>query len=118
MQSSMVRLQTPQAVSVADLAAFCIPGSGLGGIVAYRFVVHYPAISWRGPYYLLIAINVVALVSWVLFYFPPTFDMKHKDQGNASKKAFWIRHYDYVGTLLFTVGFVAFLIGLNWVGRR
>ena len=96
--------------------AFCVPGSGLGGIIAYAFVVHYPSLSWRGPYWLLFAINAIALVAWVLFYFPPTFDVKHKDQGDASRKSFWIKHYDYVGTLLFSVGFVMFLLGLNWGG--
>ena len=50
------------------------------------------------------------------FYFPPTFDNKHNDQGEASKKAFWIKHYDYGGTLLFSIGFVIFLLGLSWGG--
>jgi hypothetical protein len=50
------------------------------------------------------------------FYFPPTFENKHKDQGDASKKSFWVKHYDYVGTVLFSAGFVIFLIGLNWGG--
>jgi MFS family permease len=84
--------------------------------VAATFVVNYPSLSWRGPYWLLVAINAVALVFWVLFYFPPTFEYKHKDQGDASKKLFWIKHYDYVGTLLFAAGFVIFLLGLNWGG--
>ncbi|KAK4565373.1 hypothetical protein LTR86_003990 [Recurvomyces mirabilis] len=100
----------------AILYVFCIPGSGFGGIISYSFAVHYPSISWRGPYWILVGINAVALVLWALFYFPPTFDMKHKDQGTASKKAFWIKNYDYVGTILFTIGFVMFLIGLNWGG--
>lgn len=100
----------------AIIYAFCIPGSGIGAIISYTFVVRYPSVSWRGPYYLLIAMNAVALVAWILWYFPPTFDLKHKDQGEASKKAFWIKHYDYVGTLLFSAGFVIFLIGLNWGG--
>ena len=47
-------------------SVFCIPGSGLGSIIAYSFVVHYPSLSWRGPYWLLVAINAIALVLWVL----------------------------------------------------
>lgn len=57
--------------------------------------------------------------TWLIvrrFYFPPTFENKHKDQGDASTKSFWIKHYDYVGTLLFSIGFVIFLLGLNWGG--
>ncbi|KAK4949108.1 hypothetical protein LTR10_012481 [Elasticomyces elasticus] len=91
----------------------CIPASALGGIIAYSFVVHYPTVSWRGPYYLLIAINALALICWVLFYYPPNFRNLHVDQGDKSKKAFWIKHYDYVGTVLFAAGFVMFTIGLN-----
>jgi hypothetical protein len=29
---------------------------------------------------------------------------------------YWIKHFDYVGTLLFTAGFVVFLLGLSWGG--
>lgn len=100
----------------AIIYLFCIPGSGLGGLVAYGFIVHNPGVSWRGLYWLLVAINGAALICWVLFYYPPTFDIKHKDQGDASKKMFWIKNYDYGGTLLFTAGFVIFLLGLNWGG--
>jgi hypothetical protein len=79
-------------------------------------VVYHPSLSWRGPYWLLVAVNAIALVAWVLFYFPPTFENKHKDLGDASKRAFWIKHYDYVGTLLFAAGFIIFLLGLSWGG--
>ncbi|KAK5709650.1 hypothetical protein LTR17_019586 [Elasticomyces elasticus] len=109
----------------AILYISCIPASALGGIIAYSFVVHYPTVSWRGPYYLLIAINALALICWVLFYYPPNFRNLHVDQGDKSKKAFWIRHYDYVGTVLFAAGFVMFTIGLNsggsvypWISGR
>ena len=52
--------------TIANCAAFCIPGSGVGSAIAYAFVVHYPSLSWRGPYWLLVAENAVALIAWIL----------------------------------------------------
>jgi hypothetical protein len=46
----------------------------MGPAVAYAFLTRYSA-SWRGVYYLLLAVNVTALICWVAFYFPPTFEV-------------------------------------------
>ncbi|KIW03066.1 uncharacterized protein PV09_05715 [Verruconis gallopava] len=90
-----------------------IPGSGIAPVVATAFVKYQPAVGWRGCYYLLIAVNAVALACWVFFYFPPNFHMKH---GNA--KIFdYIRKFDYVGTILYTGGLLILLMGLNWGGQ-
>ena len=67
-----------------------VPGSGIAPVVATAFVTYQPNVSWRGPYYLLIGVNVVALLCWVFFYFPPDFEMKHKG-GNVWE---YIKHFD------------------------
>ena len=98
--------------SVSIVYFFTIPGSGFGPAVANAFVVRYPSVGWRGVYYLLIGINVAALASWTLFYFPPTFHMK---QGSKSKM-YVLRNFDFVGTILYTAGLLLFLMGLSWGG--
>ena len=62
-----------------------------------------------GLYYVLIGLNVAALVCWVVFYPPPKFEEKHR----RGSKAYWVKHFDYVGTLLFSAGFVIFLFGIS-----
>lgn len=98
----------------AVVYAFCIPGSGIAPIISYAFI-QYSSVGWRGVYWLLLGINGLALACWVLFYFPPTFDKKHRHDENASK-AYWVKNFDYVGTFLFAAGIVLFLMGLSWGG--
>ncbi|KAL2756682.1 hypothetical protein ACRALDRAFT_2101844 [Sodiomyces alcalophilus JCM 7366] len=92
---------------------FCIPGSGIGPILAQAFLQNHPNVGWRGLFYLNTAINAASLFCWFFFYHPPTFSMKHG--GNAR---FWdyIRRFDYVGTLFYTAGLLIFMMGLNWGG--
>lgn len=98
--------------SVSCIYVFSIPGSGFGPAIAAAFTVRYPNVGWRGVYYLVLAINVAALASWALFYWPPTFQMKH---GNDSKLQY-IKNFDYVGFVLFVGGLLLFLMGLSWGG--
>jgi MFS family permease len=88
-----------------------IPFVGLGPAISYAFVLKTAA-GWRGCYYLIIAINAFSTVCWVLFYHPPTFHMKH---ARASRMDL-IKNFDYVGLVLFTGGFLIFLMGLSWGG--
>lgn len=96
--------------------AFTIPGSGMGAIFAYTFIQDYPGISWRGTYWLLFAIEMLSLILFVLFYFPPSFAKKHRKDENQSKM-FWVKHFDYVGTFLYAAGLVIFIMGLSWGGK-
>lgn len=89
--------------------------SALGPSIAYGFIENHPNVGWRGLYWFLLAINGVALICWTLFYFPPSFDKKHRGEENATV-GYWVRNFDYVGTFLFAGGFVAFLLGLSWGG--
>jgi MFS family permease len=74
----------------------------LAPVISNSFLIYHPSVSWRGNYYLLIAINAVALLFWVLFYHPPTFQMKHENESVGK----YIKNFDYVGTVLYTVGAV------------
>lgn len=57
--------------------------------------------------------NATALVCWFFFYHPPTFGMKHARQ----RKIQFIKHFDYVGTFLVTLGLLLFFMGLSWGGQ-
>lgn len=63
-------------------------------------------------YYLLITMNGLTALLFFFCYHPPNFTMKH---GRVSKGNF-IKHFDYVGTLMVTLGLLLFLMGLSWGG--
>jgi MFS family permease len=107
---------------------FQLPGTGVAPVIANCFILYHPSVGWRGCYYILIAVNTLALICWVLFYHPPTFHMKH---GN-DRMIKYIKEFDYVGTVLYTGGLVSilsktpdfysylqliFVMGLNWGGN-
>ena len=56
---------------------FTLPASGFAPAIGNAFLL-YTNVSWRGLYYVLIAMNGTSLLCWVLFYHPPTFNMKHR----------------------------------------
>jgi MFS family permease len=87
------------------------PFVGLGPAISYAFVLKTAA-GWRGCYYLIIAINAFSTLCWVLFYHPPTFRMKH----SSASRMDLIKKFDYIGLVLFTGGFLIFLMGLSWGG--
>lgn len=90
------------------LYMFTLPGSGFGPIIADSILTYHNN-NWRILYYILIGFNAIALLLWVLFYFPPAYE-----QINDSKsKVYWLMHFDYVGLLLFAAGFVVFLFGIS-----
>lgn len=91
----------------AFIFIWVLPYSGFAAAIAYAFVSS-PA-GWRGCYYLLIATNALAVTCWVLFYFPPTFSMK----GHTRTKMQVVKDFDFVGLVLFSGGFVVFLLGLS-----
>jgi MFS family permease len=102
-------------LAIGLIYIFSYAGSGMGPAVSASFVVHYPGVGWRGVYWLLLAMNAAAFVLWTAFYFPPTFEDKHKTDENRSKM-YWLKNFDWFGTLLFAAGFIVFLMGLSWGG--
>lgn len=97
--------------SVAIIYCFSIPGSGFGPVVAEAFVLR--PVGWRGVYYLLIAINLVALACWTCFYWPPNFSEKHR----GARLTEFVKNFDYIGTLLYTAGLTLFLMGVSLGGN-
>lgn len=86
------------------------PFTGMGPAISYAFVTYYG--SWRPCYYLMIGLNALAVACWVLFYFPPNFQMKHPGQRALG----YVRQFDIVGLVLFVGGLLTFLMGLSWGG--
>ncbi|KIW77150.1 hypothetical protein Z517_09596 [Fonsecaea pedrosoi CBS 271.37] len=89
-------------------------GSGFGPIIALKLTEVNPSVGWRSVYYLLLGYNVLALILWTLFYYPPSFKIKH----GTDKKMHWIKNFDYVGSFLLTSGFVVFLFGISVGGTQ
>lgn len=75
----------------------------------------YPSVGWRGIYWFILAMEASALICWVLFYFPPSFQKKHRFEEHRSA-LYWAKNFDWFGFFLMAGGFVAFLLGLSWGG--
>lgn len=71
--------------------------------------------KWRWSYYLGIICNALALVGYVAFYHPPTYDQLHV-HGKTKWQQF--KELDFIGLFLFLAGCVLFLIGLSWGGSK
>lgn len=91
---------------------FQVPASATAPLIAQSFVTQ-SAIGWRGFFYILTGANCVPGLLYFFFYFPPDFKDKH---GSAEQKKEWVKHFDYLGVLLYSAGLVLFLLGLSWGG--
>lgn len=78
---------------------FMTPGGAFAPAIG-ESLVRTTSAGWRGVFYILIAINDVALLCFTLFYWPPTFRKKHGSQ----RKWAYVRLFDYFRTLLFVSG--------------
>ena len=87
--------------------------SWLGPKISYDFF-RQTDVTWRGGYYLLVALNGLSTILFYLCYHPPTFKMLHRN------KAFLhlLMWFDWGGLILYTASFTCFLIGLNWGGNK
>ncbi|KAF9886950.1 hypothetical protein FE257_010691 [Aspergillus nanangensis] len=92
---------------------FTTPGGAFAPAIATAFANNTP-VGWRGVFYVLFAINLVALLCFAFFYWPPAFHDKHADGTVRS----YLRQFDYVGVVLFVGGLLTFLMGLSWGGTR
>ena len=95
--------------------ALLIPVSGVAPVVATSLVAG-PG-GWRSCYYILIAINVLALVCWSAFYRPPSWGyLVAKEFGEARGKKNTLRDIDYRGFFLLSSGLLLSLLGISWGG--
>lgn len=114
---------------VSWLYLWTFPTSAFGAAVSKAFILYtgpgwrwYVLIHWirfqvancSRCYYYLIIFNVVSLVLYVAFYFPPTFVEKNE---NRRTKTEAVKMFDYVGTFLFMAGIIVFELGLLWGGQ-
>lgn len=90
-----------------------LPGQGFAPVVAQSLVK--TTVGWRAVFFLLAAINAASLICYCIFYHPPSFHEKH---GMKEKKMQWVKHFDYMGTLLYATGLTMFLLGLSWGGSK
>ena len=87
--------------------------SWLGPKISYDFF-RQTDVTWRGGYYLLIALNALSTILFYLCYHPPTFKMLHRGKAFLNL-LLW---FDWGGLILYTASFTCFLIGLNWGGSK
>lgn len=99
--------------SMAYIYVLVIPFTGIGPVISNGFASQ-TAVTWRGIYYLMIAIDGAAAIGFFFFYFPPTFTMKQARHKHTKLQI--IKDFDYVGLILFAGGFVVFLLGIQWGG--
>lgn len=90
-----------------------LPGQGFAPVIAQSLVK--TRVGWRAVFFLLTAVNGASLISYLIFYFPPNFQQKH---GRKESKMDWVKHFDYVGTVLYAAGLTMFLLGLSWGGAK
>ncbi|KAF2472865.1 MFS general substrate transporter [Lindgomyces ingoldianus] len=102
---------TYRFLAQAWVFAWAIPSSGFAPAIAYSFIFQ-TRVGWRGIFYLLIALNGATTLAWYFFYHPPTFAMKH----GKGRKTQFMKDFDYVGTVLFAMGLLLFLMGISWGG--
>lgn len=76
---------------------------GFAPVIGRALVVYRPEVAWRGVFYIVIGLNVAALICWVAFYHPPAFKDKHADDQIST----YVKRFDYVGLVLFTGGLVS-----------
>jgi hypothetical protein len=59
---------------------------------------------------MMIALNVFATILLFFFYHPPSFGQKH----DPARKWEFVKHFDYIGTLIITAGLMLFIMGISW----
>ncbi|KAK5689494.1 hypothetical protein LTR97_012834 [Elasticomyces elasticus] len=97
----------------------CFEFSGLiaflSPMIAYA-MLSQTAIGWRAVYWFLFSFEACGLVLLIFCYKPPTFHTKHRADGKTRTQL--LKEMDFVGVILFSIGCVLFLIGVNWGGRQ
>ena len=82
------------------------------GTIIIRLFVQNTSASWRWTYYIGIILNAISIPLYYVCYHPPTYKMLHAKGRHLSK---W-KMVDILGTFMFTLGLLMFLLGLSWGG--
>lgn len=91
-----------------------LPGSSFSAAIAESLAIH-SSVGWRAVFWLLSAVNGSSMICYFFFYHPPTFHDKH---GMREKRIDFVKNFDYIGTFLYAVGLVFFLLGMSWGGNK
>ncbi|OJD19321.1 hypothetical protein AJ78_00680 [Emergomyces pasteurianus Ep9510] len=91
----------------ALVVTFCLPGTGLGALLARSLVEHA---SWRWIYYIYIMASVVSLALYVIFYHP-------QEAARELNKWEQTKNLDFVGIFFLIVGLVLFILGIMTGGN-
>ncbi|KAL4868291.1 hypothetical protein BDV12DRAFT_185977 [Aspergillus spectabilis] len=96
-------------VEISNIPAMLSP------MIGYAFISH-TKLGWRVCYWWMFAFESATAIALFIFYRPPSFTTKHREDGKT--KAQLLAALDYVGLLLFLAGCILLLLGLNWGGRN
>lgn len=84
----------------------------LSPMIGYAFITH-AKLGWRVCYWWMFAFEAFTAIALFLFYKPPSFETKHRDDGKTRRQL--VAALDYIGVLLFLAACILLLLGLNWV---
>jgi len=98
---------------IGAINVFNLPGQGFAPVIAQSLV--RTRVGWRAVFFLLTAVNATSCILYFFFYHPPSFSQLH---GRRESKKEWLKHFDYVGTVLYAAGLSLFLLGLSWGGTK
>ncbi|OQV11338.1 hypothetical protein CLAIMM_15190 [Cladophialophora immunda] len=93
-------------VGMGLVTTIALPAQGLGAYFGNSIVFH---LNWRWIYYVYIIVLGVALVLYVVFYFP-------RELANELSLQQKLRKIDYGGAFLVTVGLILFILGIQMGG--
>lgn len=86
-----------------------LPTLGFGSAIARTFVAQ-TSLSWRGFYWLNVAISGAAFVLFAICYFPPDFQMINSDLTKWKE----VKEFDYGGFFLYFTGLLLVTLGFSW----
>lgn len=94
---------------------FAVPFSGFAPAISLNLAANGAGGQyggWRWVYWLMAILNITSTLLLLLFYFPPSFKMKHSKESRLHI----VKHIDYVGISIFTAGIIVFILGISWGG--
>lgn len=86
-----------------------LPTLGFGSAIARTFVAR-TTLSWRGAYWLNVAVAGAAFVLFATCYFPPDFDMINSELTKLQE----VKEFDYGGFFLYLSGLLLVTLGFSW----
>lgn len=92
----------------AGIFVTTLPFAGFGSLIAKLFIQN-TAQSWRWNYYLNIITCGLSVILFLLCYFPPGWEAKHKGQNRTQA----MKDFDYLGFVLYAGGLILVLLGLS-----